>query len=1361
MFISHKKHPSFVIPFIAVLFTSLIFLQITTIHQPIINDSSINYETKQVEQLIGKPDLSTQQASPISYMEITVFDAITSLPIGAASVDVKDEITGATIFTGSTNEQSFVNVTDIYVGYFKIVVSKTTPSLYRTEEYFRRIDILGEIVKVNSYLTPESKINGVIETEILDITGNSIPSVFVDIFNEDRSLITRCSTNETGFAVTSVPLVVGTYIVNAKMAGYYSKNTTVTLEWYGEYKKVSIVLLPKGTASAFIEITSKDAISKNNLSYVHIEIFNFLGTSIWTGMTDENGYFVVSDLDMGYHRITAYRDLYNKAEKVVNLHHPADYDRAPFSLYPTSSNYGYIELYTKTEKLVNISSASVYLYDQENQLVKTGMTDDLGFYNITSLAEGNYFLKVSADTFLVYTQEITIRWNADHKKQEIILTGQNEVGTLEVEFLDDSGTPLSSVLVKLLDTNGNITTSAWTDKGRLTISELQLEKYTLEATKKGFQKFKTEFDLLRSQYYEISETLLPNKGTGSFDVSTPLNAYILVKNTNGEVVFSGESESGETMVSGLPIGDYSVSMFTEFGSQSVIQSIVWNGYNAGLFLQDLIDITDNSSCMEITMWDIDIGLVEDVRVDVITQNGYSFFGHTDVNGFVNITGLFLGEYDVVCHKYGYRDTEVTSRIEYTGQKKISNLYIYKAYGNVHVHITEAYSGDPYPAYVRYKPQFFGDWTNLVRADLNGYIGFHNLPVGYYNFSVMSGAYETQYAHAYINFDGDMVHLNFELIYPGGDGQIDFYALIVAGGDEQRFTHDAYNMFKTLTLYYGFYLPNVFLLTPHATDSVSGQTVPRDAVTSVLQVEWAINQIAMMSDADDQVVIWWTGHGGFMVGPNDVIIEGQFQTHADAIGAPHFDTLLDGILCKYMYIFLGPCHSGYWINDLNDEPNRAIYTSCRWDEVGWATDDHSYWPWATRKALDPSLSASSADDDSNGKVSLYELYEWADHWVRVSQDKNQHPQRFVGQGVSYGNDLYRYLGDGTYSVPLAGRSSSQFSEFQVKSSLQTYPSNNAHIDESTGIAIIPRTGVIDSLWDDSDISFEVYNATRFPDHIPVSNIQIIIRDIYGSILASGYNNDDGFITFYDFPEGIYAWEAVYGDLIIISGQICIQQAQAVTYAYSDNFDYQGDEADIKIQIEESKKGINLENVIVELYHANGDYIASQASNFNGEVLFLDVEDGLYGYRVTHDANIIGDGNIYAKTSTFTLETDSTSPEIELISPTPDNIYELPDNLPTLTYNVAEENNYTIKVYLNNNLLGYKPNNYILTEITTPGTYSLKVEAVDVAENIGSEIVEFTVIDSKTSSSKSSGFSLLITVLIMMSLTFIFRNPKKNR
>ncbi len=60
-----------------------------------------------------------------------------------------------------------------------------------------------------------------------------------------------------------------------------------------------------------------------------------------------------------------------------------------------------------------------------------------------------------------------------------------------------------------------------------------------------------------------------------------------------------------------------------------------------------------------------------------------------------------------------------------------------------------------------------------------------------------------------------------------------------------------------------------------------------------------------------------------------------------------DDALDDITCGEIYIFLGPCHSGSFIDDLEDEQNRAIYTSCSSGESSYATyeEDHSVWDWA--------------------------------------------------------------------------------------------------------------------------------------------------------------------------------------------------------------------------------------------------------------------------------------------------------------------------------------------------------------------------------------------------------------------------------
>ncbi|MHA2253468.1 MAG: carboxypeptidase regulatory-like domain-containing protein, partial [Candidatus Kariarchaeaceae archaeon] len=1071
-----KINSNIIFTILCLTFISLIFINTDTLQKAIPEDSHSSLELQQVGPLREKPRRIVSQIPSVSYIEIKVSDATTSIPLEGASVVVKDEKSGEDLVTVSTNADGFVNVSNLYVGSFKITVSKTSASPYQSEEIVFDIDVLGEFKQFEVFLVEQRKITGSIETTVVDQLGNPVANALVNFHNYAGAILTSDYTNESGLAVTTTPLNKGTYTVNASAPGFYSKNTSVTLSWYGDYQKIIIVLFPKDTTSATIEIRTKDAMSEDNLSYVNIEIFDSQGISKWTGTTDEDGLVIVSKLDMGNFTITAYFDTYNEVEKEIFLHYPRAYKKVTFSLFPTSSNNGYIEVIAVNQEQTPISGAFVALYDALGQLISSGSTQDDGQHNLTGLAPGSYKLRILEDLHHPYEQEIKIRFNTDKHSVEAILTNVDELGSIYVEFSDINGEIISTVLVKLYNNNGQLLSSQWTEKTIIEFKELQLGSYKLEAAKRGLQLFQCEIDLFQNHNTKISQNLLPSSNAGSFDIQTPLNAFILVHNTKGDLVFSGTSDdSGETIVSGLALGDYSISIFTPKGTQSFTQSINWVGDNQGISWQDMIDISDNSSCIEFTIWDVEIGLMEGARVDVFFQNGIlAGYGDTDSSGFVNITGLFLGQYEVVVSKYGYRETVVSKTISYTGQKLLCSLYIYQAKGHIHVYITEIFSGDPYPAYVRYRLDYggyWGDWSTLVRADTNGYIAFHNIPMGNYNVSVMSGYYENQYQAAYINFDGDFENLHFALTLPGGDGVIDHYALIVAGGDEQRFTHDASLLYNTLWMNYGYSSSDMILLTPHANDPVTGDPVPRSAQTSATSVEWAINQIASMADGDDQVVILWTGHGHYLLnGMTGDIIEGRFQTHDDEIGSTEFDSWVDGIFCNDLFIFLGPCFSGYWIGELNDEPNRAIYTSCRWDENGWATNTHSYWPWGINRALNPNLSASSADDNNNGGVSLYELYEWVDHYVRVTKDANQHPQRFVGNGISYGNDLNRYIGDGTYNAPLAGFGSLYQEISQSDNPSIPLQQNSQLIHPESGLAVVINSGM------DQEVSFEIYNSS---------------------------------------------------------------------------------------------------------------------------------------------------------------------------------------------------------------------------------------------------------------------------------------------
>ena len=230
-----------------------------------------------------------------------------------------------------------------------------------------------------------------------------------------------------------------------------------------------------------------------------------------------------------------------------------------------------------------------------------------------------------------------------------------------------------------------------------------------------------------------------------------------------------------------------------------------------------------------------------------------------------------------------------------------------------------------------------------------------------------------------------------------------WALIVAGETDERFTRDAFGMYNTLIDHYGFTADRIYLITPLTT--IDGESVPRDRATSRANVEWGTNQIENNADSDDQVIIWWTGHGSV----------NSFETDSDYITASQFDDYLDDITCDNMFIFLGPCHSGSFIDDLDDEQNRAIYTSCTSSQSGYVTSDyeHSIYPWATYRGLDPDLDAAVADTNNDDSVSLFELYEFCVDFV----DNNipwylvQDPQRWVG--TSFYSDSFLFTGDRYY------------------------------------------------------------------------------------------------------------------------------------------------------------------------------------------------------------------------------------------------------------------------------------------------------------------------------------------------------------
>ncbi|MFX1515539.1 MAG: carboxypeptidase regulatory-like domain-containing protein, partial [Promethearchaeota archaeon] len=975
----------------------------------------------------------------------------------------------------------------------------------------------------------------------------------------------------------------------------------------------------------------------------------------------------------------------------------------------------------------------VELYNWNNELVRTGTTNDFGFYEFTTLECGVYQVTVSAPHFFSQTQEVKIRWNNDTRILSFPLDSKQGNTFIQVVLTDQYDQLVKGGVVKLYDFNQNFVRAGLTDdSGFLNLSDISIDIYDLEISKSGYQT-KWFFNMNPVNLFNnlVSHKLVPSTGTGVLNVFCPSNSFITVSNHYEEVLFSGFSSTGTFKLQNLAVDDYSIEIFTDEGTIYSGSSINWMGDVNSVYIDQVTEQLDTSGYMEFTVYEFNVGPIPNCYVTAKSQYDVYYSQVTDVNGFANITGLHIGEYEITVQHSGFVDTVVVHSIDYAGDSSKASIYLYRATFDLELYIIGAVTGLPLRGSVSYK--FNAEPYCLPQlTDWNGFIRYNNLPVGQYKFCITAYGYETQFQTFSFMTNGDFQVLHFSMIKYGGNGVEDHFAIILGGGTEDRFTHDARGMYLTLTNHYGFTPENTYLLTCETVDWVSNVPVPYDAITSLSSLTWAVNEIASKADIEDEVLIWWTGHGGYYRSETTgEILDVSFNLNGDFIAGTYFNTLIEGITCNRMYFFLGPCHSGYWIQDLWGKGNRVIYTSCDWDEIARAFYEHSYWPRATKRTLDPAYDADEADWNNDNRVSLKELYDYAVYWVRIVKNKDQHPQRWVSYGQS---DSVLYIGDETYNAGLGAttlRSSIQYNlaDYSIKEETHS-------LDEKTGISTCVSVGLLDDELDNDDCFINIYNSSTFPGYSPIADVTFILRFLNGTVFTSGTSNIDGTINFYDLPDGEFAWEAIYDDQEIGSGRFIADGVKLAVDTLTDNYDRQGDAADLQVQITDQTEATPLMGMTVSLYHFDGTFIGNKTSDFNGIAMFYDLS-GIFGYEVFYQDILCAEGTIAIDSSHFTLSTDLTAPEMTILSPTDGRTYYISDLPIELQYEIVEENNYTLTVFLNTVDIGHKFSGSELGEILASGAYTIRIEAVDFVGNLGYGEVSFTVTDDISITTTNSG------------------------
>lgn len=245
-------------------------------------------------------------------------------------------------------------------------------------------------------------------------------------------------------------------------------------------------------------------------------------------------------------------------------------------------------------------------------------------------------------------------------------------------------------------------------------------------------------------------------------------------------------------------------------------------------------------------------------------------------------------------------------------------------------------------------------------------------------------------------------------------QCDAWAVIVCGFNDLPDTFDEdtegiYNILRGL----GMDDSHIYFLSPH-----TGHTGV-DALNTIDNVQWAINEVAAQSGVNDKVMFFYSSHGG---------VDGlvcDTGTSGGTIFASDLDNWLDAITCEEMAIIVEACHSGSLIgkyrsgayvpaeSDLtaDGETNRVIFTSASTDTSSYPDVDGPDDPNPSDSGSESiygyimAFSEPLADKNVDGKISFGEayLYAWDNDVTRLRGDNM--PQ-MLEAGLNRNNVFHR-------------------------------------------------------------------------------------------------------------------------------------------------------------------------------------------------------------------------------------------------------------------------------------------------------------------------------------------------------------------
>jgi len=672
-----------------------------------------------------------------------VYDAYTTSAYNYTDFEKSGFITGkVTDINGTPISNALVSVTGISVNYdytdtsgnYSVMITQNgtytvtvTPPPYAnlvgdsTSVYVT----VGETTFCNFTLKKGGTLKGRVTYE----NGTGIQDAWVEASDIAYTFWEHDITNSTGYySINGLPN--NTYIVTAYPpygTNLVSNSTTASVT-AGETTVVNLILYPPAVITG--RITDENGIGIYN-AYVEIS-----GPTWESTYTNTTGFYTITGLEEGNYYIYAYppsgtnlvsnsTDIFVKAGQT------------------TTVNLILEEGGILTGRVTDINGTPIYnaYVEISGPTWESTYTNTTGFYTITGLEEGNYYIYAyppsginlvsnSTDVFVKAGQTTTVN---------LIL---EEGGILTGRVTDTNGTPIYNARVSA---SGPSYGSDYTNtSGYYEIVGLRTGTYRIGT------HGQTGTNLVNVTCGEVTQKetatlnivlheggMIKGRVTDEYGAAGVSNAYIYA---SGPIYMSANTNSaGYYTIEGLINGTYIVTAEGSYGS-----NLLSNPIGADVKEGETIELNFTLRTGGIITGRVtdENGLpIADVDVEAFSMQGYGSYewAYTDYNGYYTITGLQTGEYTVIAYGYWYglADNSTTAFVQLSEPTTVN--FILHEGGTLTGEVTyENGTATPYVEVVASGKSYGWDET-----DLNGHYTITGLRDGEYK--IIASEYSTNLA----------------------------------------------------------------------------------------------------------------------------------------------------------------------------------------------------------------------------------------------------------------------------------------------------------------------------------------------------------------------------------------------------------------------------------------------------------------------------------------------------------------------------------------------------------------------------------------------------------------------------------------